>query len=349
LGAAVEADPSDLDRALYATFQLVGAVARSEDVDIGILAEVSRSAADLARQEGDNLRLLLALIARARAVTMRAAWTELEDLAAEIDACGNQYHRMIAQVLRGTALARGPSPISLAIAHTERNLAPPGQDPRRLARVRLVRASFLAALQGPGARPALEEAVRELQSVDPRAELFVADRMALAGRFMGDLPLAMDSLSTIVSLRRAQGDSATLSTDLADLAACMLELGRPPQEVRPVVAEAELLTGRGDALSASLVAALGGVVASREGDLKGAAELAGRGIDLIDRTDDCWAQADIRAWASEVAQAGGDLPRARALLQEALDRYRLKEFTVLAGDVEERLRALTPSGGRPGR
>lgn len=349
LEASIEADPSELDRLLLAAFQLIAAVGRSDDVDVGALTELSASAARLARAAGDDRRLVLALIAQARAVTMRAAWTEVEGLAAEIDAKGNQYHRMIAQVLRGVALSRGASPISLSIAHVERGLAVLGQSPRRLGRLRLVRASLLTALKGSEVRAGFEQALHQFDSMLPRDTLFGAERTAVAATFMGDLELALDSMTTVASQRRAQGDKATLSTDLADLASVKLQLDHPLDDLRPVLAEARRHTGRDDVLSMALVTALDGVVASREGDHERAAVLSDQAIRVVDSTDDCWAQADIRVWAGEVAEARGDLPRARALLQEALDRYRLKEFAVPAALAEERLRALTPSGDRPGR
>jgi tetratricopeptide (TPR) repeat protein len=337
---------TDLDRAMLACQRLVTRLHQAEDLDPALLDEAAIRAVGLAREAGDDQRLAIALYARRHAIIVRATWSQLEELAADLARVGGTYQVRAARSWLGMTYFMGAWSMRSFLVYVEDELRATSSL-RREAQLRLGRAVALAALNGPAARGEVDAAIAGAATEDPWERLDVAGHASTAAELMGDEEAALSWLDTAITIRREQGDLAFLSSDLAGKAALLLELGRPVEEVRPVVAEAQILTSGHDVASNAGLHVANCLIAAREGRHGVAADLAAQALKVIDGGETIWEQADVRRLVAEAALAGGHVPEARQLLTEALERYRLKEMLVATRRVEDQLADM--SSGPPGR
>jgi hypothetical protein len=160
-----------------------------------------------------------------------------------------------------------------------------------------------------------------------------------------DLDGAIAYSEGVVEFLRGSGALGTASTYALVQAMYRLERGDPPAAVLPLVHEAEPTISPHDAWSVSLRAACHAILAARTADHDAAHRLAEEALRVADRTQDAWAQADLRRWLSEVPRTTGDIAFERRILQEAGELYRRKEIRSYHAEIDARLTELGREGG----
>jgi hypothetical protein len=206
-----------------------------------------------------------------------------------------------------------------------------------------VEAAASGAADAPKLLDATEARARELAesgqiSAEPQgwyADVYAMNR---------DLDGAIAYSERVVEFLRGSGALATASTYALVQAMFRLERGDPPAAVLPLVHEAAPNISPYDASSVSLRAACHAILAARTADHEAAYRFVEEALRVVNRTQDAWAQADLRRWLSEVPRSTGDVAFERRMLQEAGELYRRKEIRSHDVEIDARLTELGRKG-----
>jgi class 3 adenylate cyclase len=235
------------------------------------------------------------------------------------------------------ALTHGPRPAGEAL-ETLDALLPERTDPPTMGR----RAVLLAMLdQIADARElaaAADERERELSNQPGQAALHLSEVAEIAG----DDEAAAQHLRRLCGYLESTGQRAALSSFAPRFGRTLCALYRY-EEAEPLAELGRELGNPEDALTQVLWRSLRAVVVARQGNQAEATEIAHEAVDIAERTDSLWLQADAYRDLAEVLESAGHRDAAIAALHEALDRYERKGIVPLARRIREQLAALEPA------
>jgi hypothetical protein len=161
----------------------------------------------------------------------------------------------------------------------------------------------------------------------------VRQMLAAVHEWSGDTASAAEDMRAIADAQVDAGLYSYASTYLPWHALLAIDAGAPAKELADRIALAAKHTSPGDVVSVALVSAAQAVLAHEAGDTVEARALGERAVEVVDRGDQTWNQADIRRWVAGVMPRD----RARELLTEARDLYAQKGLLLWQRRMEERL------------
>jgi tetratricopeptide (TPR) repeat protein len=182
---------------------------------------------------------------------------------------------------------------------------------------------------------AAEERGRELGHQAGQAGTLLFEVAELAG----DQEAAAEHLRRLCAYLEATGQRGALSTSAPQLGRALCALGRY-EEAEPLAEQGRELGDPEDALTQELWRSVRALVLAKRGKQAEAIQLAREAVDIVERTDSLWLQADTYCDLAEVLEAAGRRDEAAAALREALERYERKQIIPLARRTRERLAAL---------
>ena len=338
----MDATAPELERAVIAAVLLKVRTEGSEELDPAELRVASETAARLAREEHDHLRLAQALYCNVSAVQMSGLWTEAERVLHELERIGTPADRRRARGYLLVAYHYGTRHVDDGLAHLARIRNHSGQSAGQLEMIQRFEAALLAVSGRTEEALALAgEAEQTAAASGPFAAGINAQCTAEIYVARGDLPQAIRALEAGIAAFREGGGLAYASTLLAWQAALLLEHGGQDGDARRLVDEAAAVTSPFDVVSLALIRACRALLASRGGAFETAAAEAAAALATTDATDSLLNRADIRRWLSEIPQRRGDLTGQRRLLLEARDLYRAKGHRPLTAATDRLLSEIT--------
>lgn len=323
------------ERAVLEALTLSLRVTASEPLDPALLSAAARTAAALARTEGDQIGLARALRAGGSANQMTGIWEQVAEDMVELLEIGTPQDRSRARFYLGAAHLWGSRPVTQGRAYLEGYLALPGLTAREIAFGQSAKAAMVAMDGDLDEALALStEAERAALAVDSRAAGTTSFTTVQVHNARGDLHAAIASLDDGIEAHRSGGGLAFASTLLAFKAALLLESGGRDQEAQVVTAEAAAVTSPYDTLSVGFVESCRAVLAARAGDQQKADLHAAAAMTAMEVGDQISQRADVCRWLSEVPARRGDVEGQRRLLTQARDYYRAKGHVPLTARTE---------------
>ena len=337
--AALDPSATSLDHAYLHSQRLLTLLETGGDVDPALAEAAGDEVIRLATEAGDQRRLVEGELVVFHAYVMRGQWAATERVAVSLSHRGAQ-DSLLAQLMMGAILIHGPRPSGEMISYAEQALKDRASwiTPVGAARLRLLVAMGRACAD-PDVLPDAFALLAELMAAGPTD--YVSEMLMAEGAMMaGAVEAGMQQMRVAVDRTRELGGLSYVSTYLAWLACCVLELGDPDDEAAGMLDEARGYTSPHDVVSVALVAAGDAFVASRAGDHGRAAALAAEAMAVVDRTDMTWQQADLRRWAAQLAAQRGDRDSQGRLLVEARALYAAKHLPVWVEHVDRLLEVL---------
>lgn len=235
------------------------------------------------------------------------------------------------------ALVLGPRPAGEAL-ETLDTLLPERADPLTMGK----RAVLLAMLGQIGAAQELaaaaDERERQLGSQAGQAALHLSEIAEIAG----DEEAAAGHLRHLCTYLEATGQRGALSTFAPRLGRVLCALGRY-EEAGPLAEQGRALGDPQDIQTQELWRMVEALVLAHQRKHSEAIGLAYAAVEVAERTDSLWIQADTHFDLADVLMAAGQREESIAALHDALHRYERKGIIPLARRVRERLTALQPT------
>jgi tetratricopeptide (TPR) repeat protein len=250
---------------------------------------------------------------------------------ARLDAPQNSFHFGLP-----AALTFGPLPAGEAL-ETLDSLLPERTDPFTMGRRSVLLAMLDQIAEAQELAAAADERERELSNQAGQAALHLSEVAELAG----DEVAAAQHLRRLCAYLEATGQRAALSSFAPRLGRALCALGRY-EEAEPLAEQGRELGDPEDALTQGLWRRVRALVLARQHKQAEAIQLARAAVEIAERTDSLWIQADAYCDLAEVLEAAGHRDEAIAALHEALERYERKGIVPRARFVRERLAALQP-------
>jgi hypothetical protein len=340
--AELDETADDLDHAFLRTMRLHHEMCTGNAVDPAEAAAAARELVSLGRAASDATPVVRGLRVISLCSEMLGLWRDALAECAEIIRIGSPADARDARGGEFRALYRGEGTFRECRDLIQRELEVYGRSDF-LGWIELtVEALVAAADRSPAADGAVAAAVARGEELYAAGKL----RAPTGGLLIDAFVLSRDLDGTIAYADRVSDEFRTsgalgnASTYTLRQALLMLERGDSSQMVLPLVEGAEGYTSPYDVTSVYLLAACRAILAVRTGDLHRATELTAEALRAVDRTQEAWAQADLRRWLSEVPRTTGDVTWERRLLQEAAERYARKEIRTYDAETAARLAEL---------
>jgi tetratricopeptide (TPR) repeat protein len=162
--------------------------------------------------------------------------------------------------------------------------------------------------------------------------------LAVIATLAGDHEAAVRSWRLWCDGLEERGDRSHLSTMAPQLGRSLCALGRYG-EAEPWVQRGRELGNEEDASTQALWRQVQALVCSHRGQHEEAERLAREAVAISERTDGLNLQGDALCDLAEVLERADQPREARAMLQEALERYERKRNQAMAAQVRQRLGA----------
>jgi class 3 adenylate cyclase/tetratricopeptide (TPR) repeat protein len=232
------------------------------------------------------------------------------------------------------ALTLGPRPAGEAL-ETLDSLLPGRTDPFTMGRRAVLLAMLDQIAKAQELAAAADERERQLGNQPGQAALHLSEVAQIAG----DDVVAAEHLRSLCDYLEATGQQGALSTFAPRLGRALCALGRY-QEAEPLAEQGRELGDPQDAQTQELWRRVRALVLARQRKQAEARRLVEASVEIAERTDSLWIQADAYCDLADVLELAGQREEAISALHEALDRYERKQIIPLARRVREQLGAL---------
>jgi tetratricopeptide (TPR) repeat protein len=228
------------------------------------------------------------------------------------------------------ALQWGPRPVEDCLRTLDPLVA---EEPHPAAPVAII---YLRARLGQfeGARAALQELVDRVRDLSG-----VLGPMSVMAKLMaleGDRQAAVEVLRQFCHALEERGELAALSTYLAELGRQLCLLGRY-DEAEPLAQRGRELGAADDVLTQALWRQGQALVLAQRGEYAEAETLAREAVATVETTDALDWQGDALYDLAEVIGKAGRPNEARAILEQAAERYERKQNLAMVAQVRQRL------------
>jgi class 3 adenylate cyclase len=346
LGRVLDSFEAELDdtadereQAFLRTMRLYRRMVTGNAIDPAQVAEAAQELASLGRAAEDARSVVRGLRLIGECSTMLGLWRDAMASSNEIIRIGTPADARAARGGEYVALLWGDGTFRDCLAFLRRDFELHGRSDGQ-AWVELATEAMVAAADGS---PDTDRAVAA--AVARGEDLYAAGKISepTGGLLAEALRLSRDLDGTIAYTERLNeeyrrsGALGVASSSILMQALLMLERGDSSDAVLPLIAEAEGYTSPYDVTSTYLLATCRAILAVRAGDGEHANELTDDALTAVDRTQETWAQADLRRWLSEIPRTTGDVELERRLLQEAAEMYARKEIRSYDAEIQARL------------
>lgn len=325
---------TSLERDLVRLCRLGHLLDTGEDDSDAVVEQIEAHAEEvraLAMKMNNSRALTIALYHLSGVSAFRGTWAKVLDLNEEMADVGSLSRRRHALRGRTHIYLLGPFPASALVDHARAARAP-SLPPLQLFALDLAEQTGLAASgQHDPAR------VEELRGV---ATQLGPEHIDHAGQMLGALHMWTGDLTAAASDFRLTADAQVeyglltyASTYLPWHALIAVDAGESIIDHADRIALAAEHTAPNDVMSVGFVSAAQALLAAEAGDRDEAARLAECAIEVMDRGDQIWNQADTRRWLAGVVGP----ERGRQLLIEARDLYAAKGLLFWQRHVEQLL------------
>jgi len=349
LGDALDAfeteldDAADgLDRALLGTMRLYRELMSGRSIDPAVVASAAQELVALGRAAPDASSVVRGLRVTYQCLAAQGLWRDADVVTGEIIRIGSAADARDARSGEYLALLFGEGTFrecqQILSREFELHGASEAQGWSELVLVALIAAADHSPATGEAiaAASARGEELRAAGRVSEDTHPFLIDAFAMSG----DLDGAIEYAQRVNDNLRRSGALIYASTYVLTQALFMLERGQPRDAATLLLEEAEDYTSPYDASSVARGSACRALIALRAGDHAQAVGLADEALRVIDRTQETWAQADLRRWLSEVPRTVGDTIVERTMLLEARARYARKGIRSYDTEINARLAEL---------
>jgi class 3 adenylate cyclase/tetratricopeptide (TPR) repeat protein len=242
----------------------------------------------------------------------------------------------------------GPTPVSTALAELARIRAAAETDPRIVAAVGLARSHLLAMVGETGdAAGELDTSIRMFEDLGMTIDVGRAGQAAYNQAVATGRPEeGRRRLDLANAQLEAIGEENFLSTNLALMACLLLDSGLPDEAERFARRAADIASPDDLASQWPGALAMAGVEAHR-GDFDAAFKTIDTVLPLVVASDFHADAGDLLMRSADICFAAGDTARGRDLLDQSLQRFRLKGATAFEAIVERRMKTFAAGGPNP--